>query len=51
MFLSTVVSSGEIVGTWKRAGSGSRRSILATPFDAFTPIVLKAIPKLYDALP
>ncbi|MDT4939518.1 MAG: hypothetical protein QOG80_3189, partial [Pseudonocardiales bacterium] len=51
MFLSTVVSNGEIVGTWKRAGSRLRRSILATPFDAFTPSVLKAIPKLYDALP
>jgi hypothetical protein len=51
MFLSTVVSNGEIVGTWKRAGSGSKRSILAAPFDAFTPTVLRAIPKLYDALP
>ncbi len=51
MFLSTVVFHGAIVGTWKRAGSGAKRSILATPFDAFTPVVLKAIPKLYDALP
>ena len=51
MFLSTVVSGGQVVGTWRRTGSGAARSIDATPFAAFTARVGKAIPRLYTALP
>ncbi|MDQ1486058.1 MAG: hypothetical protein QOJ62_1751, partial [Actinomycetota bacterium] len=51
MFLSTVVASGEVVGTWKRSGTGSRRTIVATPFAAFTSSVAKAVPRVYDSFP
>lgn len=51
MFLSTVVAGGEVVGTWKRAGTGARRTILATPFTAFARGVDDAMPRLFAALP
>jgi hypothetical protein len=35
MFRSTVVSNGRIVGTWRYAGSGARRTVTATPFTTF----------------
>jgi hypothetical protein len=51
MFSPTVVAGGEVVGTWKRAGTGAKRSLLATPFSAFTSPVQQALPRLYDRLP
>jgi hypothetical protein len=51
MFSPTVVAGGEVVGTWKRAGTGTKRSLLATPFSAFTSSVQDALPRLYDRLP
>jgi Winged helix DNA-binding domain len=51
MFASTVVSDGEVVGTWKRIGTGRSRRILATPFTAFTAAVDDAVPRLFAALP
>jgi hypothetical protein len=51
MFLSTVVASGEVVGTWKRIGTGARRTISAAPFATFTKTTQNAIPRLFDALP
>ncbi|WP_127782604.1 winged helix DNA-binding domain-containing protein [Rhodococcus sp. X156] len=51
MFLSTVVSAGRIVGTWRRAGRGAQQTISATPFTAFTPEVESALPRLYEQLP
>lgn len=51
MFRATVVSSGQVVGTWKRSGRGVDQTALATPFTSFTRRVSDAIPRLYDALP
>lgn len=51
MFIPTVVADGEVVGTWKRVGTGRSRRILATPFTAFTAAVDDAVPRLFTALP
>lgn len=51
VFKPTVVSNGQVVGTWKHRGRGARRTISATPFTAFTDEVAAAIPRLYAALP
>ncbi|NUS42422.1 MAG: winged helix DNA-binding domain-containing protein [Mycobacteriaceae bacterium] len=40
MFRGTVVHDGQVVGTWKRAGSGRRKRIEAEPFTDFAPAVL-----------
>ena len=51
MFLPTVVAGGQVVGTWKRVGTGRSRRIAATPFTAFGATVENAIPRLFNALP
>jgi len=51
MFRSTVVADGEVVGTWKRTGRGTKHTILATPFTSFSRQVHSAVPRLYAALP
>ena len=51
MFLPTVVAGGEVVGTWKRVGTGRSRRIAATPFTAFGATVENAIPRLFSTLP
>jgi hypothetical protein len=51
MFKPTVVSDGQIVGTWKRVGSGAARRIDATPFSAFTPKIADAIAEVFAMLP
>lgn len=51
MFRPTVVSDGEVVGTWKHAGRGTRRRVEATPFTSFTDDVAEAIPRVYAELP
>lgn len=51
MFKSTVVSEGQIVGTWSKAGRGANQPIEATPFTSFTTRVSAALPQLYAALP
>lgn len=51
VFRSTVVSDGQVVGTWKRVGSGAARAVSAMPFTSFTDEVAGAIPELYAALP
>ena len=51
MFRATVVADGQVVGTWVRAGRGTTRTVLATPFTDFSTRVSKAIPRLYDELP
>ena len=51
MFSPTVVSGGQVIGTWKRVGTGARRTITATPFTTFRPSVEKAITKAYVELP
>jgi hypothetical protein len=58
IFLPTVISDGEVVGTWKRAGTGTKRTLAATPFTTFGERVSEAgervseaIERLYRALP
>ncbi|MGH3881871.1 MAG: winged helix DNA-binding domain-containing protein [Pseudonocardiaceae bacterium] len=51
MFQPTVVADGEIIGTWKRTGRGSKKVVLATPFTSFSSTVQEAVPRLYDAFP
>jgi hypothetical protein len=51
MFRPTVVNDGEVVGTWRHAGHGSRRRVEATPFTTFPAGVADAIPRVYAELP
>jgi len=51
VFRPTVVSDGQVVGTWKHTGRGARRSVTATPFTSFTTTVARAIPRVYASLP
>jgi hypothetical protein len=51
VFRPTVVSGGQIVGTWKHTGRGANRTATATPFETFPDRVAAAIPKVYAALP
>jgi hypothetical protein len=51
MFRPTVVSDGQVVGTWKQAGRGARRRVEATPFTSLPAGVAKAIPRVYAELP
>jgi winged helix DNA-binding protein len=51
MFRATVVADGRVVGTWRRTGSGGRRSLTAEPFTSFPEGVERAIEELAAALP
>jgi hypothetical protein len=51
MFRATVVTGGQIVGTWRRTGPGARRAVTAEPFTAFPDEVAAAIPEAAAALP
>ena len=51
MFRPTVVADGQVVGTWKHAGRGARRTVAATPFTSFSETVATAIDRSYAALP
>jgi Winged helix DNA-binding domain len=51
VFQPTVVSAGQVVGTWRAAGTAGRREVAATPFTAFTRPVASAIPRRYAAGP
>jgi len=51
MFRPTVISDGRVIGTWKHAGRGSKRRLVATPFTSFPPEVTGAIAEAYAALP
>ena len=51
MFRATVLHAGRVVGTWRRAGSGARRTIEAEPFGTFGPEVLAGIERAAAALP
>lgn len=50
MFLGSVVARGQLVGTWRREGSGSRRTVRATPFTKFPPRIQAALPGLAATL-
>jgi len=51
VFQPTVVSAGQVVGTWRAAGKAGRRVVEASPFTAFSQPVAAAIPKRYAAGP
>jgi winged helix DNA-binding protein len=51
IFRPTVVSAGQVVGTWKHTGRGAKRRLEAIPFTSFTGTVSKAISQAYDRLP
>ncbi len=51
MFRATVVADGQVVGVWRRTGSGARRTIEATAFTEFSPQVATAVPKRFADLP
>jgi hypothetical protein len=51
MFRATVVSDGRVVGTWRRTGSGSRRTLAAEPFTAFDAALERAVAERGAALP
>lgn len=51
VFQPTVVSDGQVVGTWKHSGRGARRTVSAAPFTSFSPEVADAIPRVYADLP
>lgn len=51
VFRPTVISDGQIVGTWTHTGRGARRTVAATPFTSFPREVAEAIPEIYSALP
>jgi len=51
VFRPTVVSDGQVVGTWRRTGRGARREVVATPFDVFPDGVAEAVPRVYATLP
>lgn len=51
VFRPTVVDDGQVIGTWKRVGRGSKRTVVATPFTSFPTHVSEAIPQVAAALP
>ena len=51
IFLPTVISDGEIVGTWKRVGTGTKRTLAAVAFKEFDERVRASTERVYRALP
>ena len=51
VFRPTVIADGRVVGTWRHTGSGGRRTVSATPFQAFTASQVEGIQRAYAALP
>jgi hypothetical protein len=51
VFLPTVISDGEVVATWKRVGTGTKRTLAATPFTSFGERVSAAAERVYRTLP
>ena len=51
VFRSTVVSDGQVLGTWTQTGRGAKRTLAATPFQEFPAQVTEAIPRVYANLP
>jgi hypothetical protein len=51
IFLPTVISDGEVIGTWKRVGTGTNRALAATPFSTFDEKIDEAVQRVYRALP
>ncbi len=51
VFLPTVISDGEVVGTWKRVGTGTKRTLAAVAFNDFDERVSASVERVYSALP
>jgi hypothetical protein len=51
VFLPTVISDGEVVGTWKRVGTGAKRTLAASAFVDFGERVNAATERVYSGLP
>lgn len=53
VFAPTVVADGRVVGTWRHAGRGAKRTLTTSPFAAggFSPTVARAVEVAYGALP
>ncbi|MGW0432871.1 winged helix DNA-binding domain-containing protein [Micromonospora sp. NPDC003197] len=51
MFRPTVIDDGQVVGTWKHAGRGAKRTLTASPFEAFSDELAEAIQQRYVGLP
>jgi hypothetical protein len=51
VFRPTVVHRGRVVGTWRWAGRGDRRTAVATPFTTFPGEVAAAVPAAAADLP
>ena len=45
-----VVVDGQVVGTWRREGRGTRQRVVAVPFTEFPPGVTEALPSLADVM-
>ena len=50
VFRPTVLSDGQVVGTWKHTGRGMKRTVEATPFRSFPDEVIEAIAQVYAEL-
>ena len=51
VFLPTVISDGDVVGTWKQVGTGTKRTLAAVAFTDFTERVSESIERVYGGLP
>ena len=51
MFRPTVVYEGRVVGTWRRVGTGARRTVSTEPFQPFPAEVADALPRVAANLP
>lgn len=51
VFRSTVLSGGQVVGTWRHSGRPSARRIDTTPFTTFDADLVVAVGQAYEQLP
>ena len=51
VFLPTVISDGDVVGTWKRVGTGTKRTLATTAFTDFAERISQDTERAYSALP
>jgi hypothetical protein len=51
MFRATVVSAGQVVGTWARRGRGATATVTTSPFGELAPGVAEAVTRAFARLP
>jgi len=51
VFLPTIISDGQVIGTWKRVGTGAKRALVATPFTDLGERTSAAVERSGSALP